>query len=100
VDAMAVRFIGKSQPSTSEWLKLLPEQQPSVVLIELLFAQDNDNWQSVLVSEALIASAPSYPKVQALLHDWYEVFILSLAQALVREHPEASSSACWEGWWR
>jgi len=96
VDAMAVRFIAKSQQSTGQWLTLLPKEQPSAALIALLFAEQNDNWQSVLVAEALIASAPSYPKVQALLHDWYEHFILSLTQVLEREFPDVSTEDCWD----
>jgi len=49
----------------------------------------------VLVAEALIASAPSYPKVQTLLHDFYEDLILNLAQVLEREQPGASAGDYW-----
>lgn len=96
VDAMAVRFISRYEESTDEWLSYLPEEQPSKALIESLFAADDVNWQSVLVAEALIASAQSYPKVQALLHDWYEGLLRRLSQVLEREHPKASAEECWD----
>jgi len=96
VEALAARFMTRSQQATQLMLDELPEQKPSAALLDQLFTDHPDSWQSVLVTEALIAAASRYPDVQAQLHDWYEAFIESLTQVLVREHPAASQSACWD----
>lgn len=96
VEALAERFMKRSQLTTKQMLDELPEQKPSAALLEQLFTDHPDSWQSVLVTEALIAAASRYPDVQAQLHDWYEAFLASLAQVLVKEYPAVSQSACWD----
>ncbi len=95
VEALADRFVTRSDAWLEKLIASLPKTQPSAALLELLFAPFESDDPTVLVADALIMASANYPEVQKKMYAWYDRFVAHLAQVLISEFPNCDTERCW-----
>lgn len=95
VEALADRFIIKSERLMQETTSLLPNENRVEALLEIFFANYEIDDSMALVAGSLIASSSAYPKVQRKLRDWYDEFVLKVSRVVQSDYPETNAERCW-----
>ena len=94
LSALVDRFVARSKERNASFFNMLPNTQRAETMIEYLFDIEHMDSQIVLVSAALIAAAPEYPKLKPHLRHWVEDFVQNVHEELVQAFPKASKEAC------
>ena len=92
INALVKRFVEKSNTATDALVLMVSEGTLPKEFIDILFDERYSNPQSVLLAQALIIAAPSYPEISIHLQDWVDHFVKSMVKILKKIHPRAKAS--------
>lgn len=87
--ALMERFEAQSSSDMRETYAQLPANNRLPTLIDWLFDPRYVDDKQVLVSEALIAAAPQYPRIAKAMRGWINGFVNDLAALIADEYPAA-----------
>lgn len=95
VEALADRFVARSDKWLDELMASLSEARAGEALLNVLFVPFESDDPTVLVADGLISASANYPGVQQKMRDWYDQFVDRIALVLEKQFPLAGKERCW-----
>lgn len=93
IEALSGRFLAKWEDYATSLVAGLPDDDPAEALIDHLFTSNKDNWERVLVAEALISSSATRPELGQKLGQWVAGVVRLVAGQIQASYPLAAEES-------